>query len=193
MCNAIANVFPASVLYVRYASFDAHRQGNDLVVEWSTTHELNEDAFEMRYYRPGMPGHLSLATVAAKGNSSTRQHYRVSIANAPAEAGYCYLRTRNHDGLSENLSPHLHAFVPAIERPGVHVAASGSAVTFRAGEATEALELSIYNLHGQLVHRGRLNERIVLSSTQLGSGVFIYRLADTTQAIKHGRFVLLPM
>lgn len=86
-----------STLPVLVSGFSARAQGNKIAIDWTTSMENNSDRFEIKHSTNGID-FSPLAIVRAKGNSSTRNSYKVWDNNPSTGTNYYQLSQYDIDG-----------------------------------------------------------------------------------------------
>lgn len=92
--NRIAKGTLGGPLPIILLTFDAKKFGNQVLLTWETSQEVNADKFEVEYSKDGVAFN-SFATVRAVGNSSTKTNYS-TIHCCPIE-GVNYYRLKMID------------------------------------------------------------------------------------------------
>lgn len=132
---ARANVTTTIALPVHLASWSARTSGSIVLLNWSTATEEHTRHFNLQAGRDGVR-FTTIQTIAAKGNSTTVQHY--STTDAPSGDGVLYYRLEivDEDGrktysdvqqvrIAGNLSVALYPN-PATDQVRLTVAATGT-------------------------------------------------------------------
>jgi hypothetical protein len=83
---------PVTLVY-----FDAKPVGNDAVLVWETSSELNNNYFEIERSIDGVSFESTGITIKGKGTTNTRQSYRTTDKNARAFATQVYYRLKQVD------------------------------------------------------------------------------------------------
>ena len=152
------NVNPANPLAatnplpVELTRFTAQRQAEQAVaLAWGTASEKNSARFEVQRSSDGR-GFVTVATVAARGNSTQAQSYAATDATAPAGQLYYRLRQTDRDGTA--------SYSPVVVVAGAAAAAAGP--TPYPNPAHETLRLTlpaatpyrVFNALGQTLLQG---------------------------------------
>ncbi len=178
-------------LPVRLNYFNVAKQQKDVVLQWETATEMNNDHFDIERSNDGK--HFTKAgTVAGKGNSTTATAYTFTDVKAAAGTGTLYYRLHqvDHDGQSDysmirsvflnsnSESTSLQAYpVPFGHKLSLNIDCS----------AEGQLNISLLNASGFKVYQKELKVKAgsnIIELTQLGnlpSG--IYLLACTQQGV----------
>ena len=88
--------FSSSALPVKLASFAAVKSGNDNLVKWTTSVELNTSHFEVEHSIDGL-NFAKIATVKATGNSTNKVDYTYTDKNVTNGKHYYRLKTVDID------------------------------------------------------------------------------------------------
>lgn len=88
--------FSSSALPVKLASFAAVKSGNDNVVKWTTSIELNTSHFEVEHSTDGL-NFTKIATVKATGNSNIKVDYAYTHRSVTGGKHYYRLKTVDID------------------------------------------------------------------------------------------------
>lgn len=84
-------------LPVTLLSFNAQKSGEQVLLTWATSTEINTDKFDVEYSKDGNT-FSSFISVAAKGNSSTRQEYSTNHCCPVEGVNYYRLMMIDRDG-----------------------------------------------------------------------------------------------
>jgi uncharacterized repeat protein (TIGR01451 family) len=99
--DGTASIAPASGLPVTLTQFSAIRSGNNAVVRWTTSSEMNNDHFEIERSEDAI-SFIKVGTVQGMGNSNTEQHYQFidPLNNIRSPMLYYRLRTVERGGIA---------------------------------------------------------------------------------------------
>src|SRR5688572_24492842 len=91
--------FPEIPLPVKFIAFNVARQNADVLVQWATAEEYNNQYFEVERSIDGS-NWTAIATVGGAGNTSAIQSYTYTDKNATAKVLYYRIRQVDVDGKS---------------------------------------------------------------------------------------------
>ena len=91
--------FTPTPLPVKYLGFSVAQQNNDVLIQWSTSEEVNANQYEVE--RSFDANNWSrIASVSAKGNSSTVNNYAYTDRNVASKAIYYRIKQTDFNGKS---------------------------------------------------------------------------------------------
>lgn len=151
--NRINYTVSGGPLPVTLLSFNAQKAGDQVLLTWSTSTEINTDKFNVEYSKDGN-SFSSFITVPAKGNSSTRQDYS-TIHCCPSEGVNFYrLKMIDIDGSYKysEIRKVVFEFVNVMKVfPNPNRKNSNLNITFKKSFRKDGT-ISIYNTIGALVY-----------------------------------------
>ena len=104
-------------LPVFLTSFQAHTQGNRVILEWETSSEIDNMEWQILKGRAGDPALTPLATIPGKGTTNITSHYRyVDTDVVPGETYVYQLTSRDFDG-----TLHIHPDLVKVTVPVANV------------------------------------------------------------------------
>lgn len=83
---------------VTFVDVNAHLQGNNAVINWSTSQESNSDYFQVQRSNDGNTGWSVVSTLPAAGNSQVLKNYKAVDANAISGITYYRIKQFDKDG-----------------------------------------------------------------------------------------------
>lgn len=95
--NRISAITSSVALPVELLVFTAQKQGSQVLLNWSTSQEINSDKFEVEFSKDGT-FFQSFVSVPAKGNSSTKTDYSTLHCCPVVGANYYRLKMIDRDG-----------------------------------------------------------------------------------------------
>lgn len=94
-------MIPANSLPITLVNFTARRQGTQVLLNWQTAMENNNDHFEVERSSDGAVFQF-LTQVASHGNSTTQQSYQATDPNPYRALNYYRLKQVDKDGHAQN-------------------------------------------------------------------------------------------
>ncbi|MFL5740490.1 MAG: T9SS type A sorting domain-containing protein [Flavisolibacter sp.] len=89
--------FTQIVLTVQFVSFSATRSSNDVLLQWSTSEEMNSGSYEVERGFDGS-NWTSIATISAAGNSRSLTNYSYTDRNNTSKLSYYRIKEKDLDG-----------------------------------------------------------------------------------------------
>ncbi|MBS1918134.1 MAG: T9SS type A sorting domain-containing protein [Bacteroidetes bacterium] len=168
-----ANITNITTLPVSWISFTANQQNENIVLNWSTSNELNSGDFIIQHSDDGTSW-TDIGTVAAAGNSSSTQQY--NFVHTSPDKGDNYYRIEEKD-LDGNVvySDITHVLFSGENSIKVYPnpVISGSFTI----QLPQAATVSLYNISGAEVLRKKLqagNRQIDVSA--LSKGAYLLKM-----------------
>ncbi|WP_114782583.1 T9SS type A sorting domain-containing protein [Botryobacter ruber] len=165
-------------LPVRLAQFSGKRQTGQVLLNWTTASETNNQGFEIWRQAEGADNFEIIGFVNGKGTSSVLQTYTFADVLAPATTAYYRLKQLDHDG--------TYTFSPVIAILGKAasqllsvspVPADGSVRLSFADPAKEVL-VKLLNANGQLLRQQVFRQQAELITAQLPPGLYLLQAFD---------------
>jgi len=175
----------ANPLPVELASFDARRDGENVVLDWKTASETNNAGFAVQH-AVGSGDFEQIGWVKGAGTTTEAQTYRFTTENLSAGPHRFRLKQEDLDGSSS-----LSEVVEVTVRPDGPVAIRGVAPNPVRGTATLRftaresgnVTVSLYDVLGRKVetlHQGRVSggqpAQVTLNASSLSSGIYFLRV-----------------
>jgi hypothetical protein len=165
-----------AVLPVVFINFGATLRANDIELEWATASEINADRYDIERSSDGTRFSV-VGSVAAAGNSSTRNNYKYVDANNTTGTWFYRLRQVDQDGKS------VYTRVVVVNRT------TTATIKILGNPVQNQLNLSISALQGKTIARiiemsGRIMQERQLTSagttsidvSKLSAGVYMLQL-----------------
>lgn len=170
-------------LPVELVRFIAIAEDNDVLIEWSTATELNNDFFEIQQSTSGIDSTYGVVGVV-EGHGTTQKTINYSFLHEDAEDGTNYYRLRqvDYDGTSA-FSPLAYVQVSTADIQPLElypIPADDSITLHWQDKINEIVALSIYDLHG---HRAEIKtisrsaSQLELDVRDLQSGIYALRVS----------------
>ncbi|GAB4237906.1 MAG: hypothetical protein Tsb0034_13240 [Ekhidna sp.] len=135
-----------AVLPVELVAFGGKYHDNQVILDWSTASEINNEGFYVERSRDGRDFN-SLAFVKGKGNSSDMNHYRFSdLLPLNSDAVYYRLRQVDFDGTTA-YSPTILVDLPTVSDLRLFPTYVTNSVSIL-GDGTSQYEFSLVSLSG---------------------------------------------
>lgn len=177
-----------TALPVELNSFDAVRDGRDVVLQWSTASETNNSGFAVQHRVNG--AFQDIAFVEGAGTATTPQHYDYRIADLPTGTHVFRLEQVDFDGTTTP-SQEVEVTIPLDKR---FILESAYPNPFRAEatftlkvQETQEVRVTLFNALGQRVQnifagtvRAGTPATFAIQGTTLPSGVYLYRVQGRT-------------
>jgi hypothetical protein len=180
----LGSVDLANALPVELVNFTARKSGSTVILNWQTASELENDYFEVEVSSTG-ENFNGIARIDGNGNSNKLIEYEYVDQNPLLGQNYYRLKQVDFDGDVE-YSKVIGIFndAPSTLRLNLYPQPASNEVTFQFnGVNTErSLDLTIYNMSGQLVKNLTLNPKskeLSLDVSLLSSGLYIVRLSQS--------------
>lgn len=170
--------FGIVTLPVKFAGFSVARQNSDVLVQWSTAEESNALAFEVERSTDGNTW-SRIASVPARGNSSSLTTYTYSDKNVTAALAYYRIRQVDIDGKSMYTS--IQSVKSAATAGDVKVAAISNRLVLQFPvQVKGAVEARVMTLSGQVVSKQVLQQPVgqVLLNTPSVKGAYIISVSN---------------
>lgn len=150
--------FKAIALPVKFLDFSLARQNNDVLVQWSTTEEVNAGSFDVERSTDGVNWSRT-ATIAAKGSRSTATHYSFTDKNVTAAVAYYRIRQADADGQFTYTA--LKAIKYTTTAQEVAITAINNRVVLQFPNPVKgAVEVRLVSLSGQVVSRQVIHQPV---------------------------------
>ena len=173
----VSQSWPNAVIPVTLSSFDAVGSKDQVDLKWVTASEINSQSFEVERSTDGS-NFKSIASVKAKGSSTSNSSYQITDKNLPASSTLYYrLRQVDVDGTT------TYSKIVTVAQTGkgkglkVHPNPVSNVLTV---EYTEGSLFQVINLLGQQVLVGKTTQQIDVSSLAKGT----YMLKVGTEVAK---------
>jgi len=177
---------PCSVLPVTLIALTATQSGKDVILNWSTLNEKNNNYFIVEASTDGS-NFVELGTVKGSGTSNSLSSYSYTYANAPSNESYYRLVQVDMDGKQTNSN--IVSFESTNQgdynvypNPFTDAVTISSASTFQNGSIT------ITDLLGQVVLKNDnvsfADNKLTLSLSSITPGVYFMVLNNGTSATK---------
>jgi hypothetical protein len=162
-----------AVLPIELLSFSAYDSNGDVILEWSTASEENNDYYSIERSQDGINYSL-IATVPGAGTSTSLLEYFHTDENPLLGRSYYRLKQTDFDGASETFNPITVDFTSLAEGElnfGPNPVKRGEKITIETqADNKEILKISVYNMLGE----------VVLSNKFSGS-TFEFNIDETTR------------
>jgi hypothetical protein len=175
-----ANFTIVAALPVTWLSFTGQLQGADVLLNWSTANEVNNDHFEVERSSDGT-SFTSIGTVAAGNASSSTQHYSFTDNNPLSGTDYYRLKQVDKDG-AYHYSSIVQVNIPVsnalwLVYPNPAVSKTSVAVKTDLNN----VELVLTNANGQTVYSLKLpkvnaGQSIDIPLSNLAKGVYLLKV-----------------
>ncbi|OQP57082.1 hypothetical protein A3860_10980 [Niastella vici] len=172
------NGFNLSILPVVFNSFYITRNNNNVILNWSTAQELNNNSFEVQRSFDGSNWSV-MAIVLGAGNSNTVQQYSFTDKNMTAGVAYYRIRQVDMNGQFEYTTTKSIKATEAA--PATRIYASNNTVNIEFNkEVKNPITIRIISMNGQVKAQRDQQQaayRITMPVNNL-KGVYVVQLND---------------
>ncbi|HEY1115457.1 MAG TPA: hypothetical protein VGE66_17945 [Chitinophagaceae bacterium] len=170
--------FSLVTLPVKFAGFSLTRRNSDVLVQWSTTEEVAARSFEVERSTDGNTWNR-VATVAARGSSSSLTHY--TFTDQQVAAPVAYYRIRQVDWNGQFLYTAIKTIKNTSAPAEISIAAIHNRVVLQfATQVKGAVEVRLVSLAGQVVNRQVIHQpmgQVVLPPASV-TGAYIVSVSN---------------
>jgi YD repeat-containing protein len=163
-------VTPNSALPLQLLSFNAQKSGEQVLLTWATSQEINSDRFEVEH-SVDANSFSSFVAVPARGNSTTRYDYS-TIHCCPIEGvNYYRLKMIDRDGgfIYSEVRKVTFVFTNTMKvYPNPASDKSILSISFKKSFNNDA-NITIYNTNGALIYSSILAKGKTLTQVSIGS------------------------
>lgn len=163
--NAFTGGFQYTVLPVRFLGFQVARRNNNVLVNWSTTQEINASGYELERSLDANTW-TRIATIPAMGNSQNINNY--SYTDPYTSASTVYYRLKQVDGDGKFTYTLVKAAEPLGNGQGITLAALPNELVLHfSRELGTAVSIRLISLGGQVLQEQQVapaSGQIVLST-----------------------------
>lgn len=173
------NGFSLSVLPVLFNGFFVTRNNNNVILNWSTAQELNNNNFEIQRSLDGS-NWSTVAIMMGAGNANAVQQYSFTDMNMTAAVAYYRIKQVDIDG---NYEYSIVKSIRASEAaPATRIYAHGNTVNIEFNkEVKNAITVRIISMNGQVVGQRDFQQasyRITMNTNNNINGMYIVQLND---------------
>ncbi|MCU0421365.1 MAG: T9SS type A sorting domain-containing protein [Bacteroidia bacterium] len=174
-----ADEIPANPLPVKLSLFTANRLSDDAVLNWQTTFERNSNRFEILASTDGNTFE-QIATVKAKGNSTTIINYRFTHVDAKSFAGtsgivYYQLKSIDNSGNFEYSKAVLVKFDNTLTTFEIYPNPAQSMVNIKYHESSPAV-VQIINMNGVELSSFNIQQNTTIDISNLPEGTYLIKV-----------------
>lgn len=173
--------FSLVTLPVKFAGFSLTRRNNDVLVQWSTTEEVNALSFDVERSTDGNTWNR-IANVPARGNSSSLTNYTYDDKNVTAAV--VYYRIRQVDINGQYLYTSIQSVKATAAAADVKVAAiSNRLVVQFPSQVKGAVEVRVVSLAGQVISKQVLRQPVgqVILNTPHVKGAYVISVSNAQE------------
>ena len=189
MATALSESFPLSPLPAELVTFDAELMGKKILLSWLVASETNNDFFEIEKSTDGKT-FKTIGEIAGRGHATTPKEYQ--FLDDPINGhNYYRLRQVDFDGRMEFSQIRTIRYV-GEENAGFRVFVSnGQIIVQMENQETDGIKIKLFDSLGRLSTTDFLfSGENIISTRQLQTGVYFYRIIDGRQLLAAGN---LPM
>jgi hypothetical protein len=167
-----------TTLPVKFTGFSVARQNSDVLVQWATAEEVNALSYEVERSTDGGTWNR-IATVSAKGNTSSLTNYSFTDNNVSAAVAYYRVKQVDVDGkFVYSATQAVKSVTGAVD---VKVAAINNRVVLQfSAPAKGDVEVRLVSLSGQVVSKQVLRQPVgqVVLNTATVKGNYIISVSN---------------
>ncbi|MFL5728206.1 MAG: T9SS type A sorting domain-containing protein, partial [Cytophagaceae bacterium] len=174
-------------LPVTLVSFEVSRSGDQALLEWATSSELNNKEFEIEKSTDGIH-FISIGTIAGHGNSQTPQNYTYLDPVSTETSGIVYYRIKQIDVNGKYTYSVTRSLSLGKNEILVNVLENKELVleTFLADQTEFSMVL--YTVHGQIVYSGKTSvgkghSRKYFYFSELPSAMYLIQIYSKDQLL----------
>lgn len=172
--------FPEAPLPVKFIAFNVARQNNDVLVQWVTAEEFNNDYYEVQRSENGTQW-TTITQVDGAGNSSATQSYSYNDRNATAKELYYRIRQVDLDGKSTLTVVRMVRFDAAMTDVKISSGGTGSVYVHFSKKVTGKVVVRILNTAGQQVSQSSYTNpvgQVLVPVTTAVKGIYVVSVTD---------------
>jgi len=173
------NGFNLSILPVVFNSFYVSKNNNNVVLNWSTAQELNNNSFEVQRSFDGSNWSV-MAIVLGAGNSNSVQQYSFTDKNMTAAVAYYRIRQVDLNGQYEYTA--IKSIKANETAPATRIYTSSNTVNIEFNkEVQHPIAVRILNMNGQVIAQRDQQQaayRITMTVNNNIKGAYIVQLND---------------
>jgi len=167
------------ILPVTFNSFFVSKSNSNIVLDWSTSEEMNNKGFEVQRSFDGR-NYTSVAVLSGAGNSGTIQQYRFVDKNMTAPVAYYRIAQADVNGKMVYSAVKIIRTNGAI--PVTKIYANSKSVNVEFNQPIKnAVTIRLFNTNGQLINQLQVQKaayRITLNAGNCQSGMYIVQVSD---------------
>jgi len=167
------------ILPVKFYSFYVARYNNNIVLNWNTAQELNNNNFEVQRSFDGSSWSV-MAVVLGAGNSSSVQQYSYTDKNMTAAVAYYRIRQVDLDGKYEYST--IKTIKANEAAPTTRIYANSNTVNVGFNkEVKNPITVRILNMNGQVIAQRDFQQaayRITMNTNNDLTGTYVVQLND---------------
>ncbi len=175
-------------LSVSWVDFSGKMVGQQALLQWKTTDEINNGFFTLSESNDGKTFQTATTINAAAGTNNSEQTY--SFTDVTPSKYYRIAQTDNNGKTSYYRIVTLDIPQGDSEATFYPNPFTGSlTVTVNNASTTNTSQLSIYNVVGTQVMKADIIQKVTSITTELPAGIYYYRLTDSFGNIQSGKLV----
>ncbi len=170
---------PIVILPVTFNGFYVTRNNNNVVLNWSTARELNNDNFEVQRSFDGRNWSV-IAVVLGAGNSNSVQQYSFTDKNMTAAVAYYRIRQVDLDGKYEYSTIKTIKANEAAPTTRIYANSNNVNIEFNK-EVKNPITVRIINMNGQVLAQRDFQQaayRITINMNNNLTGAYVVQLND---------------
>jgi hypothetical protein len=169
--NGFAPLAGTVILPVKFAGFTATRKNSDVLLQWSTSEEVNANLYQVQRSEDGN-NWKGIAYVTAMGNSSTLNSYSFVDKNVSSKLAYYRIKEVDVDGKAIYTSVQFIKF-ETVAASDIKIAATGAKVVLQfPSQVKGSLVVRFVSKNGQVVDQQSISNpigQVVLNSKFTGN------------------------
>jgi len=162
--------FQPIILPVKFLGFSAARKGSEVLVQWSTSEEVNADSYQVERSFDGA-NWTTITAVAAAGNSTALHNYAYTDRSTGSKAVYYRVKQIDRNGMFAYTT--VRAITSETSNADIRVASVQNKVVLQfPQEIKSGVSVRIISLSGQVVHEKRIEQpvgQVILNASVKGN------------------------
>lgn len=181
---------PSTALPVKFTAFTLTRSNHDVLVQWSTSEELNAESFQLERSTDGT-NYAAITTISASGNSNTQKNYSYTDRNNTARISYYRIKETDKDGSI------VYTVIKTIKNENiaqaeVNIYASGNKLVLEFNQQAKGnVVVRFITMGGQVADQQTLNQpsgQVILNNKLKGHYVI---MVSNNQDLQTARQIIL--
>lgn len=173
----------STVLPVTLISFDAEEKGNEVIIKWTTTNEMNSNYFDLERSSDAV-NFSSIGRISSKANNSGENHYSVTDPSPFEGMNFYRLKQVDKDGkvtYSQVLA--INKNKSSISKMSVYPNPVNNSITLTVQDKEQVFSGKLLNAEGRtiLYLKGnvyQVNQSLNQNLNKLSAGIYVLKLSD---------------
>lgn len=170
-----------NTLPVELVTFDARQQEKNVILEWTTASELNNNYFEVQHAQNGKD-YQKVGIVEGNGNSNQLINYQFKHKDPENSQNYYRIKQVDFDGDNEFHGPVVVYF---DSEETVQVLNLDNYLKINLNKSPGKLQVKLYDINGKLRFKKETSgNNVVIPTAKLNSGIYIVQLNSGEHRIR---------